>query len=59
MFIGREKLKVSIPTEVLLVILSIVASYFGSFKTNFNVEIVDNVPTGYVVAELTMQSVNI
>ncbi len=42
----RERLPIPIPTEVVVVIIAILASHFGSFKENFEVVIVDNVPTG-------------
>lgn len=42
----RDRLKMPIPTEVIIVIIAILASHFGNFKEAFAVNIVDNVPTG-------------
>jgi len=53
----KERLKVPIPTEVIVVIIAIIASGFGDFKSNFGVIVVDNVPTGFpapVVPDLSI-----
>lgn len=42
----KEKLKMPIPSEVILVVIAILASHFGNFKQRFSVTVVDNVPTG-------------
>ena len=41
-------MKVPIPTDVLMVVIGLLASYFGGFNKNFNVAIVGDVPTGLI-----------
>lgn len=40
-------MKMPLPTEVIVVIIAILSSHFGKFSSNFNVVVVNNVPTGY------------
>nr|XP_039252926.1 pendrin-like [Styela clava] len=53
----RERMKVPLPTEVLLVIITILASHFGQFRENFDVVIVDNIPTGLPAPVLPNMSI--
>uniref|UniRef100_H2Z8K2 SLC26A/SulP transporter domain-containing protein n=1 Tax=Ciona savignyi TaxID=51511 RepID=H2Z8K2_CIOSA len=42
----RDKMKIPIPTEVIVVIIAIIASTFGLFQENFNVSVVGPIPRG-------------
>lgn len=53
----KDRLKMPIPTEVIIVILAILASHFGNFKQRFSVNVVDNVPTGLPPPQLPNFSV--
>nr|CAB3266194.1 SLC26A2 anion exchanger [Phallusia mammillata] len=47
-----DKLKVPIPTEVILVVVFILASYLADFKGMWGVAIVDNMPLGFPVPRI-------
>uniref|UniRef100_H2Z8K1 STAS domain-containing protein n=1 Tax=Ciona savignyi TaxID=51511 RepID=H2Z8K1_CIOSA len=42
----KDKMKIPIPTEVIVVIIAIIASTFGLFQENFNVSVVGPIPRG-------------
>ena len=39
-------MKIPLPTEVIVVVIATISSHFGMFKENFQVTVVDNIPTG-------------
>ncbi|GAB6029763.1 hypothetical protein CHUAL_005477 [Chamberlinius hualienensis] len=43
----KSKLKIPIPTEIILIIVGIAVSYYGSLKVNYGVKIVNYIPTGF------------
>jgi len=43
----KNKMKVPFPTEIFVVIISILSSYFGDFKNKYEVNIVDTIPMGF------------
>ncbi|XP_076357451.1 prestin-like isoform X5 [Tachypleus tridentatus] len=42
----RKKLKMPVPIDLIVVVISTVASYLGNFNKNFGVEIMGHIPTG-------------
>ncbi|XP_076823881.1 prestin-like isoform X2 [Clavelina lepadiformis] len=53
----KGKLKVPIPTEVIVVIIATVTSHFAMLKPDFGVVIVDNIPTGLPAPRLPDTSI--
>lgn len=43
----KSKLRVPIPTEIFVVTIAILSSYFGDFQRKFGVSVVENVPSGF------------
>ena len=39
-------MKINFPTEVIVVVIATICSHFGMFQQNFQVVVVDNIPTG-------------
>jgi len=53
----KDRLKIPIPSDVLMVVIGILASYFGNFYENFGVRTVNDVPTGFLPPTLPNMSI--
>ncbi|XP_067131166.1 prestin-like isoform X2 [Centruroides vittatus] len=48
----RSKLIMPIPIDLVVIIVATVASYYGNFNNNYNVEVMNKIPTGLPAPEI-------